>query len=956
MEEVLTFGPFRFLPQRNLLIDGDRPLRLGARALDILALLLERAGEVVPHDDIRARAWPSTFVDDTNLRVQIAALRKALGDGQGDARYILNLPGRGYRFVAEVGRGDRPLRPVDPAAALVPPPGRDTPAVAEIREPADTGLPVLLVRLIGRDGLIATVAERLSQRRLLTLVGPAGVGKTTVAVAAARQLAARFAGGACFVDLAPLTDPALVPGALASALRLQVPAERPIPALVERIRQRKLLVILDNCEHLVDAAAAIAEAILAGAPGVCVIATSREPLRAQGEWVQRLPSLELPPPGRDRTAGEAMAAPAVQLFVERAIAGGDGFELGDGDAPLAAEICRQLDGIPLAIELAAARVGQFGVRGLARALDDRFAVLRGGRRTAAPRHQTLRGALDWSFGILPEFERALLRRLSIFATGFSIDGAIAVLAGDGADVTELIEGVVGLAEKSLLAADISGDLPTYRLLQSTRAYALEKLQQSGEAPALRRRHAEHLVRMLGRAAAEWGVRPVDEWRAAYVSLVDEVRAALDWAFRPEGDAALGFALMAESGPLWFQASLTHEYRARLEAALAHPEAADALADRPRMRLQIALSSAIFNTSGPGADMAAASRRALELAERLGDADVQLQALWGLSGERYQSGDYHMAHALVERFGLVAAAAGDQAAGVVLDRMMALGLHLIGRHAEARRHAERAVRHPPSQVRTAQKSLYEYDNRVAARSHLARILWISGCPDQADAVAREGLEYARSLRAGPSRCYVLVFAACPVAFWRRDPALAGEEVRLLGELAADPSLAHWRSWAAGYAAALDLAAADGRIAAGRPAGGDGLGIDLTGARIGPIHLDMLGTLHAGLATPAAIDRAEQGLAPWCAPELIRAHGERLLRAGGADARPQAEAAFRRARALAAGQGALSWELRAATSLARLWHDRPPEARAALAPVVERLREGFATPDYRDAAGLLAELGH
>ncbi|MGE0715440.1 MAG: winged helix-turn-helix domain-containing protein [Alphaproteobacteria bacterium] len=921
MDATLTFGPFRLVPAQNLLLDGERPVRLGARALEMLALLVERAGDVVPHEEIRSRVWPGTFVDDTNLRVQMAALRKALGDGQGAARYIVNSPGRGYRFVAPVART---LSTDETPRAIAAPPTTDN-------------LPVLLTRLVGRDEHIRAVAEQLPRRRLITLAGPGGVGKTTVAVAAAGELRRHFAGAVHFVDLAPLSEPALVPGAVAATLGLSVPTDAPLPAIVALLRDRTALLVLDNCEHLLDPAAALAEAILAGASGVCMIATSREPLRAQGEWVRRLPTLALPGPGDDLTAEAALASPAVQLFVERVVAGIDSFELTDADAPIAVEICRHLDGIPLAIELAAARVGQFGIRGLARLLGDRFAVLRGGRRTAAPRQQTLRGALDWSFGTLSADEQSLLARLSVFPASFAIESAVAV-AGGGED--DVVEGVARLAAKSLLSADVSRDVPLFRLLESTRAYAGEKLRERGEAGDARRRHAHHVGDLLRVAEAEWGVRPATEWRDTHCRLVDDVRAALAWSFAPDGDPALGLALTTASGPLWFQSSLIHEYRGRLQAALRQAAAPAIADDAVEMRLQIALSAAVFNTTGPGTDMAAASRRAFEIAARIGDTNVQLQALWGMSGERYQSGDYRAAHDLAVRFGEVAAAAGDAAAGVVHDRMMALALHVIGEHARARVHAERAVAHPPGAVRTAQKSMYEYDNRVAARCHLARILWISGATDRARAVAAEGLAFAKSLGYPPTICYVLVFAACPVAIWESDIDGAGELVRLLRNQADDPSFAHWRSWAGCYEAALALH--DGTAIAS-----DGDAPAWAGPVIGAVHTDLMGTLHDGLAGERAIGRACEGSAPWSAPAVLRAHGERLVRNGD---RAGGETMLRRALELARTQGALSWELRAALALVRA--GGAPDS--LLPPVVDRFPEPSSGHDFRRALALLGRV--
>ena len=930
--QTLSFGPFRLFPAQQVLMEGDRQLRLGSRALEILIALVERRGELVTKNELVAQVWPQIFVDDTTLRVHIAALRKALGDGQADARYIVNVTGRGYRFVAPVA--DQPE--ADPVAVTAPAEGHN--------------LPAPVTRMIGRGQIVSGLAERLLQKRFLTIVGPGGMGKTTVALAIAEQLVASYPDRACFLGLAPLTDPLLVPTALASALGLQVPALDPMPSLLAALRPRQMLIVLDNCEHVVAAAAALAEAVFKSAPGINLLATSREPLNAEGEWVHRLPALGSPPPSAVLTAAEALSFPAVELFVERTHASLDTFVLQDADLPVIGDICRRLDGIPLAIELAAARVDLFGIRGLAARLDDRFAILTKGRRTALPRHQTLRATLDWSYEILSDAERTILQRLAIFKGSFLLDQTTALAFGPWISAADVLDGVANLVAKSLVVAEANDEAVRYRLLDMTRAYAAEKLRESGEEPEIALRHALQCCDLLERAEADWERQPLAVWLRTYAWRIDDVRSALDWAFSDAGDPSAGMNLTAVSAPLWFALSLVDEYRSRLERALARIPAVAPDLER-EMKLNITLGSAIFNTKGPVPGMAAASARALEIADRLGAETYQLRALWGLARERYAQGDYPQALAFVERFGLVAEASDDPSAILIYDRMISLALHLVGRHAKARHHAERALIHPAGAIRTAHKGLYEYDHQVAVRSHYARILWIQGLPDQALAVAEEGVRRAQSLEFAPPLCALLATSACLVTFWAGDGMALDRYVEMLARQSARLQSDYWLSFGRSYQAVMALGRDDGGADFERRVQA------LRKSALGPAHIDILGTLHERLAGPEAIERTETGLADWCAPEILRAQGATLLALQGDDAADAAEALFRRALDLARAQGALSWELRTAMSLASLWRTRhrARQAQDLLASVLGRFAEGFGTADLRRATALLADLG-
>jgi predicted ATPase/DNA-binding winged helix-turn-helix (wHTH) protein len=459
----LQFGPFKLDTHRRVINQAGSPLHLGSRAREILTTLLERAGETVGKQELMARVWPHRFVDEGTLRVHISALRKALRAGEPGGHYIENVTGYGYRYVGPVTQ-----RSV-------------TEQVPGVRFPS--------VPLIGRAGPISTITESLPNRRLVTIVGPGGVGKTAVAMACADRLRASYPDGVCLVDLSGDTDSFSIARSVAAALGLPKDPKDVLSAVIQYLKSRRTLVVLDSCERVVDAAAVLAEDLLGELPNVDVIATSREPLRAKGEWLVRLGPLDLPAPPTPRTAEQALEFSAIQLFVERASASLPNFELHDADASAVVDICRRLDGLPLPIELAAARVDLFGVRGLAARLHDGLGLLTRGYRTAVPRHQSLRALLAWSYQTLTPFEQIVLQRLAVFTAPFDLASATAVVIDEAIDATDALDILANLTAKSLLLADAAGGQILYRLFEASRAFALEKLQYSADLADIRRRHA-----------------------------------------------------------------------------------------------------------------------------------------------------------------------------------------------------------------------------------------------------------------------------------------------------------------------------------------------------------------------------------------------------------------------------------------------------------------------------------
>jgi predicted ATPase/DNA-binding winged helix-turn-helix (wHTH) protein len=468
-EAVLRFGPYAFHLSQRLVLEGDRPLRLGGRALDVLQVLVAHAGSVVSKEELIAQVWPRSVVEEINLRVHIAALRRALGDGQNGQCYIVNIPQRGYSFVAAVQYSPQPVS-----------------LPSEIVKKPLHNLPARLTSITGRDAVVGSLVRQLPVRRFMTLVGPCGIGKTTVALRVAELLLQHYRHGVWLVDLAPIDDPAQVTDHLTRTLGLEV------GTTLEALAQRHALLVLDNCEHLLERCQTLIETLLAALPRLSILATSREPLKAAGETVLRLPPLAVPPTSALRSVAEVMGYSAVQLFVSRARARQQGFTLREQDLKTVREICRRLDGLPLAIELAAAQIDALALVGLQAQLDNCFQLLSQGRRTAVPRHQTLKAALDWSYERLNPLEQSVLQRLAVFKMAFTQDAAIGVICCDTLPAAGLVKVMESLALKSLLSQEQGRDVTRYRFLNTTRTYALEKLELSGELRSLETRYAGYV--------------------------------------------------------------------------------------------------------------------------------------------------------------------------------------------------------------------------------------------------------------------------------------------------------------------------------------------------------------------------------------------------------------------------------------------------------------------------------
>ena len=689
-----------------------------------------------------------------------------------------------------------------------------------------------------------------------------------------------------------------------------------------------------------------------------VLATSREPLRTEGECLYRVPSLAVPEEGTEDTE-QLLRHGAVRLFVARARAADPHFSPDSRIAAEVAEICRRLDGIPLAIELAAACGGVLGIPEIAARLDDRFRLLTGGHRTALPRHQTLRATLDWSYELLPEPERVMLRRLAIFTGGFTLTAASAVAAGAEFAASDVVDGVANLIVKSLVAADVGGAIARYRLLETTRAYALEKLAESGEIERIARRHAECYRDWLAAVVQDKTV--TDDWRAAYAPEIDNLRAALAWAFAPAGDAAIGIALATESAPVWLGMSLLtecHDWTGKAVASL-DPSGRGT---RREMQLQAALGFSLMFTKGMISETHAALTRAVELAENLDDPDYQLRSLFGLCAFRIRLADCRGALELARQCEAVADRVSDPGARATSDWTLGVSLFYAGNLAGAQTHLLRVRAGHRSASRRAEAVRLGFDRRIHALGILGMIRWLQGFPDRAIQASRSALDEAPTLEHPVSLC-IATWTGGVLSLWVGDLAAAERLTAILLDHTEKHSLDSFHPFGLGFAG--ELSATRGNFVVGvrlLRACLDGLRETLHRTFyvvfLGGLAkaLAAIGDVEEGLATiDEALERAERNGEAWYMPELLRIKGEVLLSCREPNA-IDAEDQFFQSLAWARRQGALSWELRSATSLARLWRDqaRTKEAHELLAPVYDRFTEGFDTVDVKAAKALVESL--
>jgi predicted ATPase/DNA-binding winged helix-turn-helix (wHTH) protein len=896
----LQFGPFELSSRERVLRRDGVALPLGSRALDILIYLAERPGEVIAKQELIDHVWSDVTVEEGSLRVHVAAIRKALGDDQFGNRYIANIKGRGYSFVATV----------------VPLAGGTESRNARFRHQGR--LPVRPIMMIGRETVVSEVSDKLRDERFVTLLGPGGIGKTTIALAVGRAVAEESGEKIHFVDLGSLTDSRHVTWAVATSLGVALKSKDPGLELVDLVRSRKLLIILDSCEHVIEAVALVAEQLYQETEQVYLLITSRELLKVEGEHCCRVLPLDFPPDGSEQTANAVLRYPAVQLFVRRVAARAGSVALTDAEAPFVAEICRKLDGIPLAIELAAEQVAALGLKNTVARLVSRLELLRLSHRTAVPRHRTLKATLDWSYNLLSGVERIVFRRIARFVEHFNLEGARHVAGEQGSDDGEIFDAIAGLVEKSLIATRLDQREPQYRLLDTTRAYALGRLEEHGESDPISLRHAEYVIQQLESQKEMLSALPRAERVAAYSWQLSNVRSALEWSFGPHGNDEIATKLAVSSTQLFMELALLIEWRPWAERALAR----------------------------------------LEDQHKEQDLVRELLLLNGLFVYSSWTTDIHQVLDVAARSQKVALKTQDPDDMARAEAMVGFANHLAGNHLVAQRHFEAGLRYSASGSRL-RAGHHLYDPTSGLLVGMARSLLYRGVLDQSLDYARLAIEEAEKSSAPAMMCRILIVIV-PVYLALDDWQSSEQCIAQMTEVSAAHSLKLYQAIAAGMRGRWLLLQNNIR---------DGVALlkraseELEAQGGDMLTMEFVSDLGAGLAASGQHEEAltlvvnalaaqERGGKLLNVPALMRVKGL-ILASRSAEDYPEAERSLLSSIEWARRQSAALFELQAAMDLAELLlkQGRVPEAYEYVSAAFDRMPAGIVSPVQERALQIL-----
>jgi predicted ATPase/DNA-binding winged helix-turn-helix (wHTH) protein len=879
---MIEVGRFQLDLDMRTLREGGKVVSLGSRAFDILAVVASAGGRLVTKDELMSTVWPQTIVEENNIQVHLSALRKVLGD---DRSLLVTVPGRGYQLVQRQHAAPDAAHPAARAGRRVPMPK---------------------AMLIGREHDVRQIHAMLERTHVLTLVGAGGIGKTSLAIDAAQKAAADFREPPCFVELATLRTRQEVLHAIVQGYGAHAgDAPLTVAEVASRFDKAHTLLLLDNAEHVAGHVAEAVEALVAQNDALRVLVTSREPLRIMPEALFRVNPLTVPPLECSET--EMRESAAVDLFLQRANSLHGRVSNGGAELRLVAEICRRLDGMPLAIELAAARVLALGVEGVWRRLDDRMAILSGGYRTALPRHQTLRATFDWSFALLDASEQTLFRRLALFGGVFTFEALCAVACDETLSVASAIGSVSELVSKSLVYVEFDGPVAVYRLSECTRAYALEKLQAEGETQRMAARHARHLSACL-------------ELQDANEQAFVDARVAFDWAFSGEGDTRLGIELASHFVGKLLDSGLVDECCTRAERALDAIEAlpaasVDAISD---MRVRAALASALSFARGPVSRSETLWRETLALAIARGERAIEAQALQGLWTTMISSGRIDESMQFAQRLRQCAL---QHRHSVLADMFVAISQHCAGNHHDARIglvHAidrVTALQHGP---RMAQR--FATDPLVFCKGTLARIVWLEGEPDRAMEMVDRLVDLVRPESLEPSLTHVLGAAAAPLALMSGDLRRGAQYIDIMRSQAALHGFEIWRDYSDALFGYHEILA--GRIVQGLIWLEGAIGALLARGfrRLLTPLIAVCAETQARLGRVDAARRTLRDLLDFCdrngerffLPEVYRAAGMVALH----ENRGEAIDCFKRGIEIARAQRARMWELRASIPYARV----------------------------------------
>lgn len=935
---LITFGHFHLHPAQRLLLKNGIPIELGSRALDVLITLVDHAGEVISNRELIRRVWQDVIVDESCLRVHISALRKALSCGENEMSYIANIPGRGYSFVAPLSHST------------------DADSAQPSHKCSIGMLPPPLMRMVGRDETVPAIAERIKLHRFVTICGPGGMGKTTVALAAAHHLESHFDGLILFQDLSSITDSALLPGILASALGVQCHSPDPLKTLVTFLREKRLLLVLDSCDHVIVAATYLAERVFEESEQVHVLVTSREPLRAEGEHVHRLCPLACPAELCGLTAKDALTFSPVQLLVERVHNNDNSFILSDDDAPMVAHICRMLDGVPLAIELAAGQVEAYGIHGIAELLNNRVSLYWDGRRTALPRHQTLMAMFDWSCDLLSETEAMVLRRLSVLSGVFSLAMVTAIVKSQ-IDESLVIDALGRLVTKSLVLVERSGRSMRYKLPHTMRAYALEKLRTSGEVDFTIERHAMYLLSMLERLNVPSETLPEYERIQLYIEHLGDICSALEWAFSNHRNLLLGIRLAAAAAPLFLGLSMLDECRRWSERALAARVEVAKGTPPPIVQQHWPCSIPPMMTPGTPNILRVSHRKGVESVTNPDDIQRLQSQHFVLPGSEgiMSSLDIQWQNSNIS----------TRITEPKIIAMMQWTLEGSSNPSGSPGFSFRTCKanldlKPP--LMNEDEFSFSYDYRIRALASLARVLWLRGYPDQAARIGRQALGDAYDSRHPATICLSLIYVAT-VFLWMGDWNNAAQTIDKLMSTAEENAFGH--DHAAGKGLKGILLIGQDRVDAG---------IHLLHECLNVLSIEnhqvlttmFVRCLAKGIAAKGRYDKAieiasgalemvENVGEAFDTPEILRVTADLYAYRPIPDL-ALAEQYMNRSLACSKRLSALAWELRTAISLTRLHllQGRHTEAGQRLQSVYNRFSEGFDSADLRAAKRLLNSL--
>lgn len=931
--QIVEFGPFRLHTAHRKLLHGSDVVTLGGRGMDILLALAARQGELVSKQELLSAGWPDTFVQDANLKVTIAYLRRALRRRVPSADFINTVVGRGYWLGADsfTQQTDPPVVRPERAATL--------PALPSI---------------IGRDAAISEGRRLLSLNRLVTIVGAGGIGKTTVATAIAHRAAVDFGGSVTFVDLSSVASEDFVAASLAAALGISSGSDS-LQAVSSILARQKTLLVFDTCEHLLSAVAHICEVLLARTAHVSILATSRELLRVRSEKVLWLAPLDVPPDNRRESIEQVLRYSAPQLLVTRALEKG-GFVPQERDARPLGQICRRLDGSPLAIGLIAPRLATRGASAVLDELEDRLLVLGNERRRSPRRHRTLFVALKWSYDLLTPLEARVLRALSVFAGSFSSGSATQVAACTLLSPAEIVDAIAGLRSKSMLGIELNGDQLRYRLLDTSRAFAAEMLEAAGEKSLVRDAHARWVLKMLGRAAADQSMMTSKDWQRTWLVLVDDLRKAIRWTLHRSADPISGIRLVAAGLLLWHELSLGAEIRDNCRRSLAEFRRIGCSDTALEQKLVVGLAAVSTYLSTDEDEARALFHAAVRLARETGDPQAECRALGAFATfELMRCREESVVGALTS----MRAAAARVSHPTALWEEGQLRTQYEIRTCAFDTALARAKRLFTEICRGAEGTgpRFQIHQKLNVEIQMAALNWLTGRPREAIRVVTMAATDAREVEHG----LTLIHCLAQGVVWTL--VQCGEYEAVLPHIATLRTAIYQHGVAAWIPVADTYEAAIAAFLGENPDPAC-LRSAFYGVRAGVVQIRhdaryaMLA--EAMLANNQASDAAEviqhvfdHSPQPWACPEFLRLKAA-TLRVAGRD-KPARETLVQ-ALADAKRSNSLAWTLRSAHDLAALLsdHGKGEEAHAILAPVYRQFPDNFETRDLGNARELLAKL--